>query len=87
MMIRTQIALDSEEHRRARDRAGKLGISLAEYLRRLVARDLGGERPITDPTRLFDLGSSGGSNVARAKDEYVGEAVAARRKPRGRAPG
>jgi hypothetical protein len=40
MMSRTQIALESEVQRRARKRASELGVSLAEYIRRLVARDL-----------------------------------------------
>jgi hypothetical protein len=40
MMSRTQITLDDEMQRRARRRASDLGVSLAEYFRRLVARDL-----------------------------------------------
>lgn len=54
-----------------------MGISLAEYLRRLVAEDLEGPRHSTDPSAVFNLGDSGGSDVARLKDEYVGEAVEA----------
>lgn len=77
MMTRTQIALESESHRRARERASDLGISLAEYVRRLVERDLGEPRQAADPSALFDLGSSGGSDIARYKDEYVGEAIEA----------
>jgi len=42
MTSRNQITLDPELQRRARKRASDLGISLAEYFRRLVARDLGG---------------------------------------------
>src|SRR5437016_6136404 len=45
MMSRTHITLDAEIQRKARQRASDLGISLAEYLRRLVARDLGGSQP------------------------------------------
>jgi hypothetical protein len=41
MMERTQIMLDAELQKRARKRASQLGISLAEYVRRLLARDLG----------------------------------------------
>ena len=40
MMAKTQIALETEMQRRARQRANDLGVSLAEYFRRLVARDL-----------------------------------------------
>src|SRR5277367_1656250 len=41
MAARTQITLDTEIQRLARKRASDLGCSLAEYVRRLVARDLG----------------------------------------------
>ena len=40
MMAKTQISLETEMQRRARQRAHDLGVSLAEYFRRLVARDL-----------------------------------------------
>lgn len=77
MTQRTQISLPSEDHRRARVRASELGISLAEYVRRLVARDLHGERPRASVEALFALGSSDeGADVSTRKDAYVGEAVA-----------
>jgi hypothetical protein len=82
-MMRTQITLYPEDHQRARHRAAELGISLAEYLRRLVRDDLdepGG--PSTDVSALFGLGESGGSDVATLKDEYLGEAVEASRRRR-----
>jgi len=79
MMARVQVALSAEEHRRARARASELGISFAEYVRRLVARDLGETRGPADPQGLFDLGDSGGSDVSRDKNRYVGEAVEAAR--------
>lgn len=75
MIQRTQISLDAEEHRRARRRASELGISLAEYIRRLVRSDLEDEPRGGDISAIFALGDSGGSNVARYKHEYVGEAV------------
>jgi hypothetical protein len=77
MMSRVQVSLTAEEHRRARARAADLGISFAEYVRRLVARDLGATTGVAEPHALFDLGDSGGSDVARHKDRYVGEAVEA----------
>ena len=77
MVARTQITLPAEDHRRARARAAELGISLAEYIRRLVARDLGTPAPRGDISAIFDLGSSGGSDIARFKDEYIGDAVEA----------
>jgi hypothetical protein len=79
MMARVQVALSPEEHRRARARAADLGISFAEYVRRLVAQDLGEVRPTGARDLLFDLGDSGGSDVAELKDSYVGDAVASAR--------
>jgi hypothetical protein len=77
MMVRSQITLDRELQRRARDRASRLGISLAEYVRRLVARDLGERKPQADPSLVIGLGSSGGSDIARDKDRMIGEAIEA----------
>jgi hypothetical protein len=79
MMARTQITLESEMQQRARVRAGQLGISFAEYVRRLVARDLGKPEQNRDPSAVFDLGSSGGTDVARDKDSMLAAAVAADR--------
>ena len=79
MMARLQVSFPPEEQRRARARAADLGISFAEYVRQLVARDLGEERPTSDPRELFDLGDSGQADVANEKHRYVGEAVEAAR--------
>jgi hypothetical protein len=51
-----------------------LGISLAEYVRRLVARDLGVRAPPSDPSLVFDLGRSEESDIARRKDVMLAEA-------------
>jgi hypothetical protein len=75
-MSRTQIALEPKIQRRARQRASELGVSLAEYLRRLVARDLGGAQTKADPASVFDLGSSGGSDIAKDKSAMIAEAFA-----------
>jgi hypothetical protein len=77
MMVRSQITLDRELQRRVRERASQLGISLAEYVRRLVVRDLGESRRRADPSLVIALGRSAGSNIARDKDRLIGEAVAA----------
>ena len=77
MMARVQVSLPPEEHRRAKERAAALGLSFAEYVRRLVADDLGEPTTRGDVRDLFDLGDSGGSDIARHKDEYIGEAVEA----------
>ena len=74
-MVRTQIALDAEDHRRAKRRAAEMNVSLAEYVRRAVRHELGEERPKADISAIFDLGSSGGSDIANHKDEYIGEAL------------
>ena len=64
-------------HRRAIKRAAQLGISFAEYIRRLVARDLDEPPPRRDPVVLFNLGTSREADVAQRKDAMVGDAVAA----------
>jgi hypothetical protein len=74
MMSRTQITLDMQIHRLARQRASELGVSLAEYVRRLVARDLSGPRVKSDVACVFDLGCSGGSDVSKDKDAMIAEA-------------
>jgi len=74
MMVRTQIALDADAHRRAKRRAADRGISLAEYVRQAVDRDLG-EQPRGNITEIFGLFDSGRSDIANHKDEYIGEAV------------
>ena len=85
MMSRTQISLPPEHHLRARRRASELGISFAEYVRRLVTRDLEEpSRPSVDISVLFDLGDSGGSDIAQHKDEYIGEAFEVMRRRRRR---
>jgi len=80
MMARTQITLPSEVQRRARQKAAELGISLAEYVRRLVARDIGGPERTVDVSVVFGLGGSKGSHVAVDKDRMIGEAIASVRR-------
>ena len=82
MMARTQIALENELQRRARRRAGDLGVSFAEYVRRLVARDLSRPAGTADVACVFDLGSSVGSDIARNKRKMIADAFqSARRNP------
>ena len=75
-MSRTQITLDPETRRPARQRASDLGLSLAEYVRRLVARDL---PAAVDSVAVFDLGASDGSDIATNKDITLAEALASAR--------
>jgi len=56
-----------------------MGVSLAEYVRRLVARDLGSAPAKADPSLVFDLGSSHGSDIAKDKGEMIAEAFASKR--------
>jgi plasmid stability protein len=74
MMVRTQITLESELQRKARRRASDMGVSLAEYVRRLVTRDLASPEQKPDVSCIFDLGSSDGSDIAANKDAMIAEA-------------
>ena len=77
MMVRTQISIDAELHTRVRARAAALGISLAEYFRRLVDRDLAERSRSVDRSIVFNLGASGGADIAKEKDRMTGEAIGA----------
>ncbi len=76
MMARTQITLGNELQRRARRRAADMGVSFAEYVRRLVARDLAVPEATAEVDSIFDLGSSGGSDISKKKDSMIAEAFA-----------
>jgi hypothetical protein len=79
--MQTQISLPPELHEKARRRASNLGLSQSEYRRQLIEHDLElPDRPAT--TAIFDLGLSGGSNIARDKDQMIGEAIYESRKIR-----
>jgi hypothetical protein len=78
MNARSQITMDPEMRRRAHAKAAELGISFAEYVRRLVARDLGETHAKSKPdiSSIFDLGASDEpTDIARDKDKLIGEAV------------
>jgi len=74
MVVRTQITLDADAHRRAKRRAADLGISLAEYVRQTLDRDLGDE-PKGDISEIFGLFDSGVSDVSSNVDRYLGAAA------------
>ena len=62
--------------RRAHAKAAELGISFAEYVRRLVAQDLGTPKPKADISVFFDLIDEGPpTDIARDKDKFLAEAV------------
>jgi hypothetical protein len=76
MIARTQVTLDPELRRRARLKAAQLGISFAEYVRRVVARDLGAPPRHAAVGIFFDLGASNSpTDVARDKDRLVADAA------------
>lgn len=77
-MVRTQIMLDAEDHRRAKGRAAELGISLAEYVRRVVGADLAAPAETTDRSAIIGLFGSGGSDIARDLDDALAQAVEAK---------
>ena len=77
MMIRTQISLDAERHAQARARAAELGVSLAEYMRQLVDRDVGRSPVVVDRSVVFDLGGGSPTDIAAGKDRMTAEAIAA----------
>ena len=76
MNARTQIKLDPEVQRQAQAKAAELGISFAEYVRRLVAQDLGAPMRTAHISVVFDLGASAEpTNIARDKHKMIDEAV------------
>ena len=84
MMAKTQIALETEMQRRARQRANDLGVSLAEYFRRLLARDLARPETAAPVDRIFDLGTSRSSDIASQKDSMIAKAFQSTRRKRRR---
>ena len=72
-----QVMFESEDRRRARRRAAELGLTLTEYVRRLVLADLDGWTPDDDTPAIIPIDDSG-EPIPPRKDIYIGEAVAAR---------
>ena len=75
MTTRLQVGLERQVHQRARKRAADLGISLAEYIRRLLAADLASSSQDPDVSAIFDLGDSGGSDIRNEKARYLTDAL------------
>jgi hypothetical protein len=76
MDTRIRITLDPDLHGRARARAAELGISFQEYVRRLLANDLGRPNSKADISPVFDLGASDQPpGAARNKRQILDEAV------------
>jgi len=76
MNTRTQITIDPELQHRAHAKAAELGISFAEYVRRLLAQDLGPTKRKVHISTVFDLVDEGPpTNIARDKDRMLADAV------------
>ena len=73
-MARSQITLEPEFLRRARQRARDLGVSFAAYLRGLLVKDLSHPKAVAGIESIFDVGSSGGTNIATQKHAMIEEA-------------
>lgn len=79
MTSRMQVTIDPELRRRAARKAERQGISVAEYIRRTIAKDLG-VAPVSPPvSSIFDLGRTG-SRIAQDKDRMIAEAIASARR-------
>ena len=76
--MRTQIAVEAEQHALLKRRAAELGISMAEYIRRLIDRDLGDRATGGDISAIFGIGDSGGSDIAVDRKHATADAIAAR---------
>lgn len=74
--MRTQIALSPEQHARVKQKAAALGITMAEYVRRLVDRDLEPTDTVADPASIIAIGRSGGSDIATEGKDAVAAAIA-----------
>ena len=71
-MIRTQVSLEADAYRDAKDAARRQGISLAEFLRRAIAVALGGRRKTTRPwMRYAGAVASGDPDASKTVDEVV----------------
>ena len=73
--MRIQIVLDTGQHAKVRRKAADLGISMAEYIRRLIDRDLAPPKAQADISAIFGLGSSGGSDIAAEGKSGISEAI------------
>lgn len=74
--MRTQITLKPEQHAVVKQKAASLGISMAEYIRRLVEQDLGSGTTRADPAAIIGISRLGGSDIA-AEGESAAAAISA----------
>jgi hypothetical protein len=80
--------MNPDLQRRAHAKAAELGLSFAEYVRRLVAQDLGEAKRSADISLLFDLGASREpTDIARDKDQMLADAAWAEHRKTARSGG
>ena len=60
-----------------KQKAADLGISMAEYIRRVVERDLQRADNRADVSVIFGLGRSGGSDIAAEGKDAISDAIEA----------
>lgn len=84
IMVRTQIQLTEDQHRRLKRWAARLGISMAEAVRRCVAEQLAredraahGSDRVQEATDVIGRYASGRSDVAARHDDYLADAFGA----------
>ena len=73
--MRTQIALHPEQHARVKQKAAALGITMAEYIRRLVDHDLGPSDTLADPSTIIGIGRSGDGDIASEGKDAITAAI------------
>lgn len=73
-----RVTLSEADHAQVAEKAAAMGISVAEYIRRLVRRDLEDRAVRSAPSvsELFGIGDSGANDVAAQERRYVGDAIA-----------
>ena len=73
-----QVMIDQEERRRARKRAAEQGLTLHEYIARLVRADLESWRSGASPASIPAADAPDTASLPDHDGMYIGEAVAAR---------
>jgi len=72
---RTQVYFEPEQHRLLKKEAALQGISLAEFLRRMVREYLREEPARKDFFKIVGMGKSGRSDISEKHDYYTAESI------------
>jgi hypothetical protein len=75
MMVRTQISFEPSELEEAKQRAGALGMSLAEFVREAVRKELEAEPPVGDISAIFGMFSGPYVDTGKSIDDEFGDAM------------